>query len=90
MNEEIDALLSQGTWDLVSREKESNLVGNKCVFKVKRNLDFKTNCYKTRLVAKEFHQCFCIDYFEMFSLVIKSFTIRLILSLIMSLGWTIK
>lgn len=41
-------------------------------------------------VTKRFHQHLGIDYFKMFTLVFKSSTIQLILSLVVSIGWTIK
>ena len=44
---------------------------------------------KARLVAKGFNQCSGIDYIETFSLVVKPATIRFILSLAVSNGWSL-
>lgn len=39
MNKEFDALLSNGTWTLVLKPPNSNLVGCKCVYKIKKRGD---------------------------------------------------
>jgi hypothetical protein len=41
------------------------------------------------LVAHSFTQQEGIDYLEMFSLVIKPTTVRLVLTIVVSYGWTI-
>jgi hypothetical protein len=56
------------------------------VYKIKRKVDCSLDRYKDRLVAKDFKQQYGIDYEEIFSLVVKSATIRVILSLAMSRG----
>jgi len=39
MQEEIEALLAQGTWDLISLPPAKNLVGCKWVYRIKKNVD---------------------------------------------------
>jgi hypothetical protein len=86
MNSEFDALLKS----LVPASEAHNLVGCKWVFRIKRKADGSINHYKARLVAKGFHQQAGIDYEETFSPVIKPTRVRLVLSIAISSGWSIK
>jgi hypothetical protein len=60
------------------------------VYKIKRKADGSLDRYKARLVVKGFKQQHDIDYEETFSSVIKSATIRIILSLAVSIRWTMR
>jgi hypothetical protein len=60
------------------------------VYKIKRKVDGNLNCYKARLVTKGFKQQYGIDYEEPFNSIVKSATIRVILSLAVSRGWEIR
>ena len=71
-------------------ELATKIVGNKWVFRVKYNPDGSISKYKARLVAKGFHQTYGADFFETFSPVVKSCTIRIILSLAVMNHWTIR
>ncbi|GKV41335.1 hypothetical protein SLEP1_g48881 [Rubroshorea leprosula] len=54
------------------------------------HLDGSLERLKARLVAKGFNQQAGIDYEETFSLVIKPQTIRIVLTIALAKGWTIK
>jgi len=54
MLEEFNALLANGTWSLVPKQPQFNIIGNKWVFRLKRDLDGSITRYKARLVAKGF------------------------------------
>uniref|UniRef100_A0A2N9FJA4 Integrase catalytic domain-containing protein n=1 Tax=Fagus sylvatica TaxID=28930 RepID=A0A2N9FJA4_FAGSY len=90
MDEEFQALQKQGTWSLVPLPATKNVVGCKWVYKLKHNSDGSIARYKARLVAKGFHQQQGIDFDETFSPVIKPPTVRLILSLAVSLQWPLR
>uniref|UniRef100_A0A2N9J9M1 Integrase catalytic domain-containing protein n=1 Tax=Fagus sylvatica TaxID=28930 RepID=A0A2N9J9M1_FAGSY len=90
MNEEFEALQHQGTWVLVPQPPSKNIVGCKWVYKLKYNSDGTIARYKARLVAKGFHQQYGVDFDETFSPVVKPPTVRLILSLAVSLDWSLR
>uniref|UniRef100_A0A2N9IZW0 Integrase catalytic domain-containing protein n=1 Tax=Fagus sylvatica TaxID=28930 RepID=A0A2N9IZW0_FAGSY len=90
MDEEFQALHKQGTWSLVSLPPHKNVVGCKWVYKLKYNSDGTIARYKARLVAKGFHQQYGVDFDETFSPVIKPPTVRLVLSLAVSLNWPLR
>jgi hypothetical protein len=90
MDEEYSSLMRNHTWDLVPPRKEVNLIDSRWVFKVKKKVDGSVERVKARLVAKGYKQRFGIDYFDTYSPVVKPTTIRIILSLVVSQGWTMR
>ena len=62
-------------------------IGLKWVFKIKRSADGSISKYKARLVAKGYVQRHEIDYDEVFALVARIETIRLVIALAASKGW---
>lgn len=88
--EEYAALQRTHTWDLVPLPHGKQPIGCKWVFKVKHNPDGTVSRHKARLVTKGFHQQPGFDFTETFSLVIKHVTIRAVLSIALSSGWSIK
>ena len=66
------------------------VVGNKWVFKVKRNFDGIVLKYKAKLVAKGFLQRVGFNFNETFSLVVKPTTIRVVITLALSFGWCLR
>jgi hypothetical protein len=67
-----------------------NIIDCKWVYKVKRKSYDTVDWYKARLVAKSFKQRYVVDYEDSFSLVIKPATIRLVLSVALSWGWSLR
>lgn len=90
MKEEFEALQRNHTWTLVLHETTSKIVGIKWVYRVKYHPDGSISKYKTRLVAKGYHQTQMIDFFETFNPVVKPCTIRIVLSLAVMKHWPIR
>ena len=87
MQEEIDALVENKTWDLVKLPKEKNVVGWKWVYKTKHDSNGNVNRHKVRLVAKGYAQMQGIDYDETFALVAKMATLRTLLAVSAAKIW---
>ena len=67
--------------NLVPRKEGVKVVGNKWVYKVKRNFDGSIARYKARLVANGFAKSYGVDYEATFSPIAKMTTIRAIIGL---------
>jgi hypothetical protein len=90
MDSEFHALLKNKTWHLVPPRQGSNIIDYKWVYKVKKKVDESLDRYKAWLVAKGFKQRYGVDYEDIFSPVIKSTTIQVILSIAVSKGWHLR
>ena len=83
MNEELESLYKNHTWELVKPLKEQKVIGCKWVFKKKEGSPrVEAARYKARLVAKGFNQREEIDFNEVFSLVVKHSSIRVLLAMV--------
>lgn len=65
--DEMNALIENGTWELTRLPNGRKPVASKWVFKIKHNADGSVDHYKARLVAKGFSQRPSIDFQEVFS-----------------------
>ncbi|GKV31573.1 hypothetical protein SLEP1_g40251 [Rubroshorea leprosula] len=89
MDEEMNAIKKNDTWELVTLPQGHATIGVKWVFKEKKNSKGKVERYKARLVAKGYKQQHGIDYEEVFAPVARLETIRLIISLVAQNQWKI-
>ncbi|KAE8678429.1 Senescence-specific cysteine protease SAG12 [Hibiscus syriacus] len=71
IQEEIEALHKNNTRDLVPLPQGRKQIGNKWVFKIKRNGDNQVERYRARLVVKGYAQKEGIDFNEIFSPVVR-------------------
>ena len=81
MQEELNQLEKNKTWDIVPRPIDKNVVGTKWVFRNKLNEDGKVIKNKTRLVCKGYAQVEGIDFDETFAPVARLEAIRMFLAL---------
>nr|GEX39782.1 ribonuclease H-like domain-containing protein [Tanacetum cinerariifolium] len=89
MNQEMDAILRNGTWEIVKLPKGRKAIGSKWIYKIKFRSSGEIDRYKARLVAQGFGQKEWIDYEETFSLVVKMVTIRCLLNIAVSMSWPV-
>ena len=87
MVDEMDALHSSGTWELVSLPLGKSTVGCRWVYIVKVGPDGKVDRFKTHLVAKGYTQIFGLNYCDTFSPMAKIASIHLFLSIFVMNHW---
>lgn len=81
MNEELNSLQENQTWELVKLPHGRKPISSKWVFKVKRDANGQINRYKARLVIKGCAQRHGIDYSETYSPVVRYTSIRYLFAL---------
>jgi hypothetical protein len=90
MEDKYGALMSNGTWELVTRPHDSNVVTGNWVFTHKLHADESFDRYKVRWVLRNFTQRREVDHDETFSPVVKSATIRTVLATAVSHDWPVQ
>jgi hypothetical protein len=89
MDEEMVALDVNATWELVALLEDKKAIRCKWVYKVKHNGDGSVSRYKARLVPKGYAQTYGIDYEETYSLIAKMTTLRTIIAMVTTKGWSL-
>lgn len=89
MANELQALHSNNTWDLVPLPPGKKPIDSKWVYKVKLRSDGSLECHKARLVAKGYHQKQGIDFQETFSSVVPFTIVSCLIALTVSRNWSL-
>ncbi|KAD6119895.1 hypothetical protein E3N88_11166 [Mikania micrantha] len=90
MQDEMNSLYENNTFELVKLPKGKRALKNKWVYKLKTEEHTSRPRYKARLVVKGFSQRKGIDFDEIFSPVLKMSSIRVILGLAASLDLEVE
>ena len=88
MDDEMDALISRQTCDLVPTSFGLHVVSCRLVFTIKHHPNNAVNKYKARLVARGLTQTCDVDYLETSSLVACLNSIRVLFSLAVNYQWS--
>ena len=81
MNEKIESLQKNHTWQLVEKLKNQKIVGCKWVFKRKKGIPRVEDArFKAYLVAKGYTQKYNVDFNEVFSPFVRHSSIRVLLA----------
>ena len=82
IDSEIESILYNYTWELVDLPPGCKPLSSKWVFKRKRKVDGSIDKYKARLVIKGYRQTKGLAYFDMYSLVMRINSIRMVLAIV--------
>lgn len=89
MKHEYEALVQNHTWELVPNDLSKNAVDCKWLFRIKHHSNDSVDRYKAKLIGKGFTQRPGLDH-SSFSPVIKSTTVRLVLTLTIKRNLSMK
>ena len=82
MNDEIEAIQRNDTWELIDLPKEQITISVKWVFKTKLKENGEVDKYKACLAAKGYKQEYGVDYTRIFFLIARHDTIRFVVALV--------
>jgi hypothetical protein len=80
MNDELDQIEKNNTWEMVQRPKGKNIIGSKWIFKNKLNEQGQVIKNKARLVCKGYARIEGMDFGETFAPVARLEAIRMFLA----------
>lgn len=87
MVEELETIERNHTWKPVKLLSNTKAIEVKWICKLKHNPDGSIANHMARLVARRFMQRTCIEYLEVYSLVARLETIRLVVALACKKSW---
>lgn len=89
MEEELESIERNNTWELVDHSNGKKVIGLKWVYKTKLDSEGKVQKFKARLVAKGYTQQSGVDFDEVFAPVARMETMRVLFALAAQLDWPV-
>ena len=89
MQEELQSIESNNTWELVPRPSHQKVIGVKWIYKAKFCSDGSLDKYKACLVAKGYAQKEGVDYDDTFAPTARYSSIRIVFALSSHYAWSI-
>jgi hypothetical protein len=80
IQEEYQSFMNNHTWDLEKLPTRRKAMSCKWMFRIKCKGDGSVDCYKARLVARDFSQTYGVDFDETYALLVKFVLIRTLLA----------
>jgi hypothetical protein len=90
MKKEIESITKNHTWEIVDRPIDKISIIRKWIYEIKRDSSREVKKLKARIVARGFQQTQGIDFTDIFTLVVRWSTIRLIFALAAKLKWILR
>jgi hypothetical protein len=87
MDEEMQSIVENGTWELKELPPGHRAIGLKWVYKLKKDAQGAVVKRKARLVAKGYVQRQGVDFEDVFALVARMDSVRLVVALAAHQGW---
>ena len=81
MDEEIECIEKNQTWELVDVPTDKDVINVKWIYKTKQDVDGNVQKHKARMVARGFTQQPGIDFNETFAPVARMDTVRTVLAI---------
>ena len=81
INDEVESILQNHTWELVDLPPSSKPLGYKWILKKKMKADGSIDKYKVRLVIKGYNKKEGLDYFDTYSPVTRISSIRMLIAI---------
>ena len=89
MDEEIDAIERNETWELTELPPKKQVIGVKWVYKTKCNFEGKIDRHKARLVVKGYKQQYGRDYDETYAPVARMETVCAVIAIAAQHKWKV-
>lgn len=89
VNSEYNLIMENNIWKFVLLSSGRKIIFNCWLFRKKLNSDNSTVWFKVRLVVRGFTQREGIDYFEIFSSVVKILSVRILLVIVVQGGFIV-